>query len=145
MELGLRTTTGVYQDKDNGDECPTVAYFDPKKPTTVSADASSYCIGGVLLQESDGKQHPVAFCSRTLTPTEQQYAQIERECLACVWSYEKCMQYLRGHSFRLITVGTTNRRKGLEYGAIEVSTSPDAYDVVQSEARVRAKEAASRR
>ena len=42
-------------------------------------------------------------------------------------------------------IDTTHRRKGLEYGAIEVSTSPDAYDVVQSEARVRAKEAASRR
>ena len=79
MELGLRTTRGVHQDKDNGDERPpTLAYFDPNKPTTVSADASSYGIGGVLLQESDGKQHPVAFCSRTLTPTEQQYAQIDR-------------------------------------------------------------------
>ena len=83
---------------------PTLAYFDPNKPTTVIADASSYGIGGVLLQESDGKQHSVAFCSRTLTPTEQQYAQIERECLACVWSCEKFIQYLRGlHSFRLIT------------------------------------------
>ena len=83
---------------------PTLAYFDPTKPTTVSADASSYGIGGVLLQESEGKQHPVAFCSRTLIPTEQQYAQIERECLACVWSCDKFTQYLRGlHSFRLIT------------------------------------------
>ena len=42
-------------------------------------------------------------------------------------------------------IGTTNRQKGLECGAIEVSTSPDAYDMVQSEARVRAREAASRR
>ena len=52
---------------------PTLAYFDPTKPTTVSADASSYGTGGVLLQESEGKQHPVAFCSRTLTLTGQQY------------------------------------------------------------------------
>ena len=48
---------------------PTLAYFDPSKPTTVSADASSYNIGGVLMQITDGKQHPVAFCSRTLTVT----------------------------------------------------------------------------
>ena len=56
---------------------PTLVYFDPNKLTTVSADANSYGIGGVLLQENDGKQHSVAFCSRTLTPTEQQYAHIE--------------------------------------------------------------------
>ena len=83
---------------------PTLAYFHPNKPTTVSADASSYGIGGVLMQMIDGKQHPVAFCPRTLTVTEQQYAQIERACLACVWTCEKFTQYLRGiESFRLIT------------------------------------------
>ena len=82
----------------------TLAYFDPNKPTTVSSDASSYGIGGVLMQMTDGKQHPVAFCSRTLTVTEQQYAQIEQECLACVWTCEKFTQYLRGlESFHLIT------------------------------------------
>ena len=83
---------------------PTLAYFDPSKPTTVSADASSYGIGGVLTQITDGKQHPVAFSSRTRTVTEQQYAQIERECLACVWTCEKVTQYLLGlESYRLIT------------------------------------------
>ena len=83
---------------------PTLAYFDPTKPTTVSADASSYGTGGVLLQESEGKQHPVAFCSRTLTLTGPQYTQIERECLACVWSCDKFTQYPRGlHSFHLKT------------------------------------------
>ena len=70
----------------------------------VSADASSYGIGGVLMHITDGKQHPVAFCSRTLTVIEQQYAQIERECLACVWTCEKFNQYIRGlESYRLIT------------------------------------------
>ena len=83
---------------------PTLAYFDPSKPTTVSADASSYGIGGVLTQITDGKQYPVAFSSRTRTVTEQQYAQIERECLACVWTCEKVTQYLLGlESYRLIT------------------------------------------
>ena len=45
---------------------PTLAYFDPSKPTTVSEDGSSYGIGGVLMQMTDGKQHPMAFCSERL-------------------------------------------------------------------------------
>ena len=63
---------------------PTLAYFDPNKPTTVSADASSYGIGGVLMQVTDGKQHPVAFCSRTLTVTEEQCTDIARMPGVCL-------------------------------------------------------------
>ena len=39
---------------------PTLAYFDAEKPATASADASSYGLGGVLLQEQPGGPCPVA-------------------------------------------------------------------------------------
>ena len=57
----------------------TLALYNPERATVVSTYSSSYELGAVLLQRQDnGKLHPVAFASRSLTDTEQRYAQIEK-------------------------------------------------------------------
>ena len=51
----------------------------------------------------DGSEHPVAFASRSLTKTERNYSQLEKEGLAYVFGVTKFHSYLFGHPFDLIT------------------------------------------
>eukprot|EP00731_Ephydatia_muelleri_P004671 Em0002g847a len=83
---------------------PTVlSFYDPSAETHVSADASSNGLGTVLLQMSDTVWKPIAYASRTLTETEQRYAQIKKEALAITWAYEKFSGYLLGKQFSVET------------------------------------------
>lgn len=65
---------------------------DYNKPFELTTDASNFAIGAVLSQE----RHPITFISRTLNPTEQNYATNEKEILAIVWALQKLRNYLYG-------------------------------------------------
>ena len=60
-------------------------YYDVTKPVTISGDSSSYGLGACLLQ--DGR--PVSYASRSLSKSDQNYAQIEKELLAIVFACSK--------------------------------------------------------
>ncbi|XP_064458840.1 uncharacterized protein K02A2.6-like [Ornithodoros turicata] len=73
-------------------KAPVLAYFQAHKPVTLSVDASQDGVGAVLTQEG----HPVAYSSRSLTETQQRYAQIEKEMVAIVHGCEKFHEYIFG-------------------------------------------------
>ena len=74
-----------------------LAFYDVKKPVTVSYDASNFGLGAVLLQENK----PIPYASLALTDTEKQYAQIEKELLAVVYALEKFNQYVYGKAVQV--------------------------------------------
>ena len=83
---------------------PALAKYDANKETKVSADASSYGLGAVVLQqESDQSWRPISFLSRAMTPTEKRYAQIEKEALAITWACERSSEYLVGKAISIET------------------------------------------
>ena len=65
----------------------------------ISVDASKFGLGAVLLQKHGDTWAPVAYASRSLSKSEQNYAQIEKEALAILFGCERFHVYLYGKSF----------------------------------------------
>ena len=83
---------------------PVLAHYDPQLPLQLAADASSYGVGAVLSHKyPDGSERPIAYASRTLLPSEHNYAQIEKEVLALIFGIQKFHQFIYGQQFTLIT------------------------------------------
>ena len=78
--------------------------YDPKLPIHLAGDASNYGIGAVLSHVlPDGTEHPVAYASRTLKPSERNYSQLEKEALSLIYGIRKFHKYVYGRSFVLVT------------------------------------------
>ena len=84
--------TALTKIKEVISSAPVLCYFDPRKTSTIQADASKHGLGACLLQQ--GK--PTAYASRSLTSSESNYAQIEKELLVIVFAFEKFHQFIYG-------------------------------------------------
>lgn len=92
----------AFQDlKDALTSSPVLSRYDHNRECKVSADASSYGLGGVLFQKWDEEWRPIAYMSWSLTPTEQRYAQVEKEALGLTWACERFCNFLIGKHFQL--------------------------------------------
>jgi hypothetical protein len=69
----------------------------------LQTDASDRGLGAVLLQEKDGEYHPVVYLGIKLLPREQNFATVEKECYAIVWSVQRLQKYLYGREFIIET------------------------------------------
>ena len=57
----------------------------------------------MMQRQPTGDLKPVAYISRSMTSTEQRYAQIEKEALAFTWACERLSDYLVGLKFHIQT------------------------------------------
>ena len=119
--------------KESLTSTPTLAHYDATRQ--LSSDASSHGLGAVLMQlQDDGEWRPVAYASRAMSPTEQRYAQIEKEALGITWASERFADYLIGLEFHIETdhkpLVPLLSSRNLEDLPARVQTVPNADDEI---------------
>ena len=78
---------------------PVLGYYNVNDPIILQCDSSSTGLGACILQ----RDRPIAYASRSLTNTQTNYAQIEKELLAIVFGCERFKQYLYGKEIEVHT------------------------------------------
>ena len=84
------------------------------EPFQVEVDSSDFAIGAVLFQQltADGKWHPVAFYSKSLSSVERNYKIHDKEMLAIICALEEWRHFLEGATH---PVEIWTDHKNLEY------------------------------
>lgn len=78
--------------------------YDPKRLLILSCDASPVGVTAVLAHSAvDGKEQPMAYASGTLSASERNYVQIDKEGFAVVLGVKTFHEYLAGREFTVIT------------------------------------------
>lgn len=85
-------------------EAPVLAIANLKLPYVPHVDASTEGLGGVLYQDQGEGLRPVAFVSRSLSPSKKNYSTHKLEFLALKWAVTTILHdYLYGAKFEVHT------------------------------------------
>ena len=83
---------------------PVLAFPDFDRNFVQETDASILGLGAILSQiQEDGKLHPLAYASRSLSKSEKNYSATDLETLAVVWGVTHFRYYLYGHQVTIYT------------------------------------------
>lgn len=100
--------------KESVTTAPVLASSEDSTPFRIEADSSDFATRAMLSQvsESDGKWHPVAFLSKSLSLVERNYEIHDKEMLAIIRALEEWRHFLEGaeHLFEI-----WSDHKNLEY------------------------------
>ncbi|XP_055542887.1 uncharacterized protein K02A2.6-like [Wyeomyia smithii] len=81
-----------------------LTHYDPDKEIIVAGDASKDGLGAVIMHRfPNGAVKAIAHASRSLTPAEQNYGQIEKEALALIFAVTRFHKMVFGRRFTLQT------------------------------------------
>lgn len=82
--------------KDRLMTAPVLTQFDERLPVVLYTDSSNYGLGALLCQEQHGQERVIAYASRMMNVSEQNYATSEKECLALIFALDKWREYCYG-------------------------------------------------
>lgn len=94
----------------------TLGFYKANDRTQIIADASPYALGAVLVQFKEAEPRIISYASRSLSKTEQKYAQTEKEALALIYAMERFHFYVFGREVELVT----------DHKALEILFGPKA-------------------
>ncbi|KAL5006374.1 hypothetical protein ScPMuIL_015180 [Solemya velum] len=105
---------------------PVLRSPDFEKQFILRTDACDTGVGAVLEQSFDDGRHPVLYMSKKLSTAERNYAVIEKECYAIVWSVKSLRVYLEaGRTIATICIAwVTGRHFGRFDIVIPIQASP---------------------
>ena len=94
---------------------PVLTHWIPDRPIVIETDASDYALAAILsIVAEDGELHPVAFHSRSFSPTELNYDVHDKELFAIYEAFRIWRHYLEGSA---APIDVVTNHKNLEYFA----------------------------